>query len=87
MAPNSTLGAMSFSIPQDLVAYLHAIDDFIITRIAPLQASNDNERFFDHRREHARVGPKSTCVHPPPDLFHRPTGIIRAFHVTIGKSS
>ncbi|PMD24745.1 acyl-CoA dehydrogenase NM domain-like protein, partial [Hyaloscypha hepaticicola] len=55
MAPNSTLGAMSFSIPQDLVTYLHTIDDFIITRIAPLQASNDNERFFDHRREHSRT--------------------------------
>jgi len=48
---------MSFSIPSDLVAYLHEIDNFIDTTISPLQASNDNERFFDHRREYARVIP------------------------------
>ncbi|KAE9366978.1 acyl-CoA dehydrogenase-like protein [Stipitochalara longipes BDJ] len=55
MPPNPALGAMSFSIPLDLVAYLHEIDNFIDTTIAPLQASNDNERFFDHRREDART--------------------------------
>ncbi|KAN0091984.1 acyl-CoA dehydrogenase-like protein [Hyaloscypha variabilis] len=55
MPPNPSLGAMSFSIPSDLVVYLHEIDNFIDTTISPLQASNDNERFFDHRREHART--------------------------------
>jgi acyl-CoA dehydrogenase len=55
MPPNPALGAMNFSIPPDLVAYLQEIDNFINTKIAPLQASNDNERFFDHRREYARV--------------------------------
>ena len=46
---------MSFSLPPDLFSYLKEIDTFIATEIAPLQASNDNERFFDHRREHART--------------------------------
>ncbi|KAH8748850.1 acyl-CoA dehydrogenase-like protein [Hyaloscypha finlandica] len=55
MPPNPALGAMSFSIPPDLVAYLQEIDHFIDTKIAPLQASDDNNRFFDHRREHSRT--------------------------------
>lgn len=63
MPPNSALGAMSFSIPPDLVAYLHEIDNFIDTRIAPLQASNDNSRFFDHRRENARARDKVPFMH------------------------
>jgi hypothetical protein len=46
---------MSFALPPDLVQYLSKLDNFIATKIAPLQASNDNERFFDHRREHART--------------------------------
>jgi len=55
MTPNPSHGAMSFALPPDLVQYLSKIDNFIATKIAPLQASNDNERFFDHRREHART--------------------------------
>jgi acyl-CoA dehydrogenase len=55
MPPNPSHGAMSFSLPSDLTRYLSEIDKFIDTTIAPLQASNDNERFFDHRREHART--------------------------------
>jgi len=55
MSPNPDHGAMSFALPPDLVTYLSSLDDFIATKIAPLQASNDNERFFDHRREHART--------------------------------
>lgn len=55
MAPNPNHGLMSFALPQDLVTYLAQIDAFIASKIAPLQASNDNERFFDHRREHART--------------------------------
>lgn len=55
MSPNPNHGVMSFALPQDLVTYLSQIDTFIASKIAPLQASNDNERFFDHRREHART--------------------------------
>jgi len=46
---------MTFTIPPDLQKYLNEIDTFIKTVIAPLQASSDNERFFDHRREHSRT--------------------------------
>ena len=46
---------MDFDIPADLQAYLDALDGFIESEIAPLQAQDDNERFFDHRREHART--------------------------------
>jgi acyl-CoA dehydrogenase len=46
---------MDFNLPADLVAYLGEIDAFIAAEIAPLQASDDNERFFDHRREWART--------------------------------
>jgi acyl-CoA dehydrogenase len=46
---------MNFDLPDDLVAYLAELDAFIAAEIAPLQAQDDNERFFDHRREHART--------------------------------
>lgn len=46
---------MDFNLPQDLVDYLGELDRFIEEVIAPLQAKDDNERFFDHRREHART--------------------------------
>ena len=46
---------MDFALPADLVAYLAELDAFIAAEIAPLQAADDNERFFDHRREHART--------------------------------
>ena len=46
---------MSFQIPQDIEDYLNELDDFIEAEIKPLQAQDDNERFFDHRREHART--------------------------------
>ncbi|MDQ3385881.1 MAG: acyl-CoA dehydrogenase family protein [Actinomycetota bacterium] len=46
---------MDFDLPQDLVDYLAELDDFIEREIKPLQASDDNERFFDHRREDART--------------------------------
>lgn len=46
---------MDFDLPADLVTYLAEIDDFIEREIVPLQAKNDNERFFDHRREDART--------------------------------
>ncbi|KAK5140690.1 hypothetical protein LTR04_002882, partial [Oleoguttula sp. CCFEE 6159] len=46
---------MNFDLPSDLVTYLADLDAFIDREIRPLQARNDNERFFDHRREHART--------------------------------
>jgi acyl-CoA dehydrogenase len=46
---------MDFDLPEDLVAYLAELDAFIEAEIKPLQAKDDNERFFDHRREHART--------------------------------
>jgi acyl-CoA dehydrogenase len=46
---------MDFSLPPELIAYLAELDRFIETEIAPLQARDDNARFFDHRREHART--------------------------------
>ena len=46
---------MDFDLPKDLVDYLAVLDQFIEDKIKPLQAQDDNERFFDHRREHART--------------------------------
>ncbi|MDO8840661.1 MAG: acyl-CoA dehydrogenase family protein [Parvibaculum sp.] len=46
---------MDFTIPKEITDYLHVLDDFIDKEIKPLQARDDNERFFDHRREHART--------------------------------
>ena len=46
---------MDFNLPPELIAYLAVLDQFIADEIAPLQARDDNERFFDHRREWART--------------------------------
>src|SRR5512143_1238677 len=46
---------MDFDLPPDLVAYLDELDAFIEREIRPLELENDNIRFFDHRREHART--------------------------------
>ncbi len=46
---------MDFALPQHLTDYLAELDAFIESTIRPLQARDDNERFFDHRREHART--------------------------------
>lgn len=46
---------MNFEIPEDIRAYLAVLDDFIEKEIKPLEQENDNIRFFDHRREHART--------------------------------
>ena len=46
---------MNFELPPGLVSYLKELDDFIDKEIIPLQESNDNQRFFDHRREDART--------------------------------
>jgi acyl-CoA dehydrogenase len=46
---------MDFEIPEDLQAYLAELDGFIEREIKPLEAADDNARFFDHRREHSRT--------------------------------
>ena len=46
---------MDFDIPQELADYLVVLDDFVEREIKPLQAQDDNDRFFDHRREDART--------------------------------
>jgi acyl-CoA dehydrogenase len=46
---------MNFDLPADLVAYLAELDAFIDREIVPLQQQDDNQRFFDHRREWART--------------------------------
>ena len=46
---------MDFTLPSHLTELLARIDGFIADEIAPLQAADDNQRFFDHRREHART--------------------------------
>ena len=46
---------MDFDIPADIQATLDQLDAFIEAEIVPLQAADDNERFFDHRREYART--------------------------------
>ncbi|MEM9513960.1 MAG: acyl-CoA dehydrogenase family protein [Actinomycetota bacterium] len=46
---------MDFSIPADIQTTLEAIDKFIEAEIRPLEQTDDNIRFFDHRREWART--------------------------------
>jgi acyl-CoA dehydrogenase len=46
---------MDFEIPAELADYLRELDEFIEREIRPLERQDDNIRFFDHRREHART--------------------------------
>jgi len=46
---------VDFELPVELVQRLADLDEFIEREIVPLQAQDDNERFFDHRREWART--------------------------------
>jgi len=46
---------VDFDLPLDLQAYLRELDAFIAEHITPLQARDDHQRFFDHRREWART--------------------------------
>ena len=46
---------MDFDIPAEIAAYLRELDAFIEREIRPLEQQDDNIRFFDHRREHART--------------------------------
>ena len=44
-----------FEVPKEITDYLVVLDKFIEDEIKPLQERDDNSRFFDHRREHART--------------------------------
>ncbi len=46
---------MDFALSSELAAYLAELDAFIEAEIKPLEQADDNIRFFDHRREHART--------------------------------
>jgi alkylation response protein AidB-like acyl-CoA dehydrogenase len=46
---------MDFEIPGDIRAKLRELDEFIEREIKPLEESDDNARYFDHRREWART--------------------------------
>src|SRR5271156_1853826 len=46
---------MDFEVPKDIQDYLEELDRFIDAEIKPLEEKDDNVRFFDHRREHART--------------------------------
>ncbi|HEX4563177.1 MAG TPA: acyl-CoA dehydrogenase family protein [Solirubrobacteraceae bacterium] len=42
-------------VPEEIRALLDEVDAFIANEIEPLELEEDNMRFFDHRREHART--------------------------------
>ncbi len=46
---------MDFNLPEEITAKLAELDAFIDKEIKPLQQQDDNNRFFDHRRENART--------------------------------
>ncbi|HEV7689986.1 MAG TPA: acyl-CoA dehydrogenase family protein, partial [Hyphomonadaceae bacterium] len=46
---------LDFNLPPELANYLKELDRFIEAEIRPLELADDNIRFFDHRREHART--------------------------------
>ncbi len=46
---------MDFNIPDEIANILSELDEFIEREIMPLQHQDDNDRFFDHRREDART--------------------------------
>ena len=46
---------MNFELPSELQSFIEEVDAFIEKEIKPLEARDDNIRFFDHRREDART--------------------------------
>ncbi|UPK92422.1 hypothetical protein LCI18_003357 [Fusarium solani-melongenae] len=46
---------MNFEYPQDVRDYLSSLDTFINDTVLPIQHQDDNDRFFDHRREASRT--------------------------------
>ena len=55
ITPTDQRTTVDFTIPIEITDYLAELDAFIEREIKPLQESNDNNRFFDHRREWART--------------------------------
>jgi acyl-CoA dehydrogenase len=47
--------SVNFDLPEDLIDLLSEVDEFIESVIDPIEKSDDNVRFFDHRREDART--------------------------------
>jgi alkylation response protein AidB-like acyl-CoA dehydrogenase len=46
---------MNFELPLGLQEYIAKLDQFVQSEILPLQHKDDNNRFFDHRREPSRT--------------------------------
>jgi alkylation response protein AidB-like acyl-CoA dehydrogenase len=46
---------MDTRLPEDVTDLLRRLDEFIEAEVVPLQQQDDNQRFFDHRREWART--------------------------------
>lgn len=46
---------MNFELPREVEDYLKRLDGFINDTVLPLQKQDDNDRFFDHRRESSRT--------------------------------
>ncbi|KAM5352884.1 hypothetical protein ACJ41O_005606 [Fusarium nematophilum] len=46
---------MNFELPPDVRDYLSRLDTFINDSVLPIQHRDDNNRFFDHRREASRT--------------------------------
>lgn len=56
MLETTALGLnMNFELPAEVQEYLSRLDRFIEKTILPLQHRDDNDRFFDHRRESSRT--------------------------------
>lgn len=56
---------MNFDLPSEITDLVTRLDAFIEAEIVPLQAEDDNERFFDHRREYARTDLITAGCHGP----------------------
>ncbi|HWX75181.1 MAG TPA: acyl-CoA dehydrogenase family protein [Solirubrobacteraceae bacterium] len=46
---------MTDELPAEVADLLEEVDAFIAAELTPLEAADDNARFFDHRREYART--------------------------------
>ena len=55
MTDHPVADEMNFAVSPRITAFLERLDAFIESEIMPLQQQDDNERFFDHRREYART--------------------------------
>ncbi|ORY64951.1 butyryl-CoA dehydrogenase [Pseudomassariella vexata] len=64
---------MEFNLPPCITSYLSELDTFIRAKILPLQHRDDNNRFFDHRRETSRTQWDNHGLPAPEweDLLHK----------------